>query len=392
MDTGTPPSKTRQFTPNHVLIGLRGSRGRPRLAKELEDLCRRRGWDTPDRATLEKALYRFETGRVTRPDDFYTRLLCEFYQRSAHEIFGDLEANEAAGTRNTLGFRSHKFIPLFIGAEAAAALVDAHSMREVDDQWTACHRMDVDNDLGICRLYVWPFGVAMFHLVEERQIDAVAELALWRRESYARNKDWAHQTLKRLTATPHPSSTYVLSLYWVTAAAWDAATRRTALQLMCIPRSLLKRDDVQGSADDARAHALLVERELLREGFDHPELVDFGMKGISCGFASWSGVVYHPIAEDRALHERDLVACELAVQAMWAYCDHIRSQVEEGTDPDIPTAYGWRFLRAMRSRITTERPTETSQHRAMREAIVETSGLAKHLALALETLRECEGR
>lgn len=391
MDTGTSGSD-RQFTPNEVLLGLRGQRGRPRVARELEALCRRRGWEIPSLATLEKALYRLETGRVTNPDDFYKRLLCEYYKRSPHEVFGNLEAAGLDDGSAVLRFRSHKFIPLFVGADGAEQLVSTHSMQSVADQWTACHSMEVDATPGRCRLYVWPFGVAMFHLVEEQTIGAVAELALWRRESYPQNRQWAEATLGQLLNLPNAAAPYVLSMYWVTAAGWDSSTRRTALQLMCIPRSLLKRDDVQSSPGDARAHALLVERELLREGFDHPALVDFGMKGIACGFASWSGVVYHPIAHDRALHERDLVACELAVQAMWAYCDHIRAEVEQGADPDIPSTYGWRFLRGMRSRITTERPTETSQHRAMREAIVETSGLEKHLALAQETLRECEGR
>lgn len=391
MDTGTSGGE-RQFAPNEVLLGLRGQRGRPRVAKELEALCRRRGWEIPSLATLEKALYRLETGRVTSPDDFYTRLLCEYYQRSAHEIFGNLDTASLADGAAALRFRSHKFIPLFVGADGAEQLVATHAMQSVPDQWTACHAMDIVSEQGVCHLYVWPFGVAMFHLVEELAINAVSELSLWRRESYPLNMRWAESTLRQLTNLPAAAAPYVLSMYWVTAACWDVATRRTALQLMCIPRSLLKRDDVQADPAEARAHAQLVERELLRDGFDHPGLVDFGMKGIACGFASWSGVVYHPTAEDRALHERDLVACELAVQAMWAYCDHVRTQVEQGADPDIPAAFGWRFLRAMRSRITTERPTETSQHRAMREAIVATSGLEKHLALTLETLRECEGR
>ncbi|MDQ4037767.1 MAG: hypothetical protein M3313_05330, partial [Actinomycetota bacterium] len=90
------------------------------------------------------------------------------------------------------------------------------------------------------------------------------------------------------------------------------------------------------------------------------------------------------------LLEHELVACELSVQAVWAYCDHLRQQVERGSDPVVAGEFGWRFLRGIRSRLTTERPQETSQHRSMREAVVETSGLARHLAQAVEILRECE--
>ena len=114
------------------------------------------------------------------------------------------------------------------------------------------------------------------------------------------------------------------------------------------------------------------------------------MKGISLGCASWSGVVYHPIARDRALREDELVTCELSVQAVWAYCDHLRQQVETGDDPVVPAKFGWRFLRGVRSRLTTERPQETSQHRSMRDAVVQTSGLGRHLTQAVEILRECD--
>jgi hypothetical protein len=149
---------------------------------------------------------------------------------------------------------------------------------------------------------------------------------------------------------------------------------------------LLEREVEQGVNSLARAE--LVEQSLLREGFDHAEVVEFGIKGIAKGFASWSGVVYFPVAESRALSEDELVRCELSVQAVWAYCDYIRNEVEQGLDPVVAGEYGWRFLRGVRSRLTTERPRESSQHRSMREAIIETSGLARHLSHAVETLRE----
>jgi hypothetical protein len=100
--------------------------------------------------------------------------------------------------------------------------------------------------------------------------------------------------------------------------------------------------------------------------------------------------VYHPNAPDRALREDELVTCELSFQAAWAYCDHLRQQVEKGHDPVVPAEFGWRFLRGVRSRLTTERAQETSQHRSMRDAVVQTSGLDRHLTQALEILRDCD--
>lgn len=54
----------------------------------------------------------------------------------------------------------------------------------------------------------------------------------------------------------------------------------------------------------------------------------------------------------------------------------------------VPAEFGWRFPRGIRSRLTTERPQETSKHRSMRDAVVQTSGLGRHLAQAVEILRE----
>ncbi|MEU9136219.1 hypothetical protein AB0D33_09670 [Streptomyces sp. NPDC048404] len=351
-----------------------------------------KGWSSPGLAALEKALYRIETGRVVRPDDFYTRLLCEAFGKSTRELFGDLDARALDREASVCGLRSHKFIPIFVGPDVAAKLVDSQGMNGASDQWVDCHRAEFPLSDAQCTLYSWPFGVVMYHLVEDRPIEQVAELAVWRRSSYEENMSWAQNELRRLTGVESLSASYVLSLYWLDNSVWSGIQLETALRMMCMPRVLLERDDVRSDTRDSFGHATLIEQALLREGFNHPEMVDFGIKGISHGFASWSGVVYHPVAPERGLSEQDLVACELTVQAIWAYCDYIRGQLEKGLDPEIPPEFGWRFLRGIRSRVTTERPRETSQHRAMREAVVETSGLARHLSQAVETLRECEGQ
>jgi hypothetical protein len=50
--------------------------------------------------------------------------------------------------------------------------------------------------------------------------------------------------------------------------------------------------------------------------------------------------------------------------------------------------YGWRFLRSAYFRLTTARPTETAQHRVMREAILATSELPDRLRAAQNALRD----
>jgi hypothetical protein len=377
------------MSPNAVLIRLREEQGwgRPRLAKQFELIGRQHGIPIPELAAMEKQIYRLETGRTLRPTPMYAKLYCLTFGRTTSELFGDLESEVSAGA--SCATRSHKFIPVFVGADVASALATAGGpWSRVDDQWTECRRRAVEHPVGSCQLYLWPFGVALFHLVEDLTLESVAHLAVWRRTTYEQNMQWTQDQLSALTASHVTAQPYVLSLYWVDAPAWQGNDLHTALRLMCIPRMLVPRADTID--ESCLASAALVERTLLENGFEHPELVDFGMKGISLGYASWSGVVYHPIARDRALREDELITCELSVQAVWAYCNHLRQQVEKGNDPIVPAEFGWRFLRGIRSRLTTERPQETSQHRSMRDAIVHTSGLDRHLAQAVEILRDCD--
>jgi hypothetical protein len=126
--------------------------------------------------------------------------------------------------------------------------------------------------------------VALFHLVEDLALDSVAHLAVWRRITYEQNMHWARDQLQALTGGEGGAQPYVLSLYWVDEPAWQGRDLLTALRLMCIPCVLVPR--VDNIDDSCLAPATLVERALLQDGFDHPELVDFSMKGISLGYAS----------------------------------------------------------------------------------------------------------
>jgi len=341
----------------------------------------------PTLDSITKAIRRHETGEST-PDELYSRLYCLTYQSTTHELFGTVD-EPADIAQQTFRSRSHKFIPAFVGADVVRRVVDEQHMQPTD-QWLDCWKTDHSHPEGACELYAWPFGVLMLHVTEELAFPNVAGLAVWRRSSYEDDLIWAAAELQALTGIPDVEAPYVLGIHWLLDTIWSGEDLTTALRLICMPRVLLERDD-EWDGTSGQAHAELVERALFREGFEHPEMVEFGIKGISHAFASWSGVVYHPTAPDRALPESDLVTCELAAQAIWSYCHHIRDRVEHGNDPDIEPEYGWRFLRAVRSRLVNPRPQETGQHRSMREAVLATSGLAAHLAEALEIVRESGG-
>ncbi|MCX4485756.1 hypothetical protein OG890_17670 [Streptomyces anulatus] len=57
--------------------------------------------------------------------------------------------------------------------------------------------------------------------------------------------------------------------------------------------------------------ACTVEESLLATGFDHPDIVSFGVRGVSTAYASHSS--------ERSLTTDELVACEPTVQALWCF-------------------------------------------------------------------------
>ncbi|WP_343948206.1 hypothetical protein [Nonomuraea longicatena] len=372
-----------------MLTAKRESRGwsRKRAAKELHRLGESRG--LPELDAIEKAIYRHETGRAVCRDPLYIELYCTVYSATSQELFGDITLTVRQPDRLS-GVRSHKFIPAFIEARQVVNLIAQEAMTPAGSKFgLECFRVNTSNPHGDCVLYVWPFGVAMFHLIEELELPNLAHLAIWRRQTYARDLSWASDYLSASLSASVDAS-YVLSTYWVHTPSWSAHEIDTALRIMCLPRILHERDSEMSST--SLAHAELVERSLLADGFEPGEMTSFSFKGVSLGYASWSGVVYYPIAPRRALAEDEIVNVELATQAMWTYCEFINEQVERGNDPEVPAQYGWRFLRGVRSRLINARPQETEYHKSMRMAILNTSGTLDRLSEAINIIRETSER
>lgn len=282
---------------------------------------------------------------------------------------------------------SHKFMPVFVGHYLAERLMKRIGLEAaagmLDTGFAPVDHPDADR----CSLYVHPCGVALFHVVQTRRPDTISDLAAWRYRTYLTDPSWAAQKLMELldtngTAGLRPE--YVFSAYWLHDHPWDEPRYETALQLIATPSPLVDRSN----PDTVKALGPNAEEALLSSGFVHPEVASIGVHGIAAGFVGWSGISYHPFAPERALTVEDLVEAEALAQLMWCYSAHIQRSVENGRDPNVPETYGWRFLRAAHSRLTSARPLETAQHRLMREAIVKTSGLTDILPAAQAALRE----
>jgi hypothetical protein len=217
------------------------------------------------------------------------------------------------------------------------------------------------------------------HVVEDAAWESIGEFAEWRYRTYDRNLDWFSGELVRLTGQ-EPESPYVFSFYWVEQTPWPSDQVASALRLISVPRALVGAD----GADRQR------ESELLARGFDDDGIRSFGVAGSGSGYASWSGVVYRPHEPGVGLAETDLLTMELAVQSVWAFCSSVAKDVERGEDPELRPGIDWRWLRGLRSRLVVARAQEDSHHRAMREALLETSGLLSMMDETVDILKECD--
>ncbi|MGD3109414.1 helix-turn-helix domain-containing protein [Streptomyces sp. YGL11-2] len=341
----------------------------------------------------DRAISKWEAGAdhyFPRPDSqsvldtALARASDEIRRRFAEALGASDEAPSATGA---IAVNSHKFVPVFIGVDHARRL-GAHMTVGTAAGWLESSLADVDHpEAPTCTLHVFACGVAVFHIIQPQEPATLSELAVWRYRSYASDLKWARAKIRDLLDEDHPhgpNPEYVLSLYWLTSSPWTGSEYDTALRLLSTPSVLVDR----GSPDGPVPLDGSVEETLLANGLDHPDIVSFGVRGVSTGYAGWSGVSYASVSQERSLTADELVGCELAVQALWCFTHQVQQRVEEGQDPSMPDRYGWRFLRAAYSRLSTARAQETAQHCLMREAIMKTSGLADRLRAAQDALRE----
>lgn len=281
---------------------------------------------------------------------------------------------------------SHKFIPAFVGIDAINTLARKPHFAHQPIDWVGCQAADLAHPGGELRLHAFPNGVVVAHLREVREPASITEFATWRYRSYLTDQEWVAGVLREELPGTVAEPDYVLSAYWLSESAWTGRDLDTAVRLLCTPSVLVDRSG-PGDPRPLEAH---VETALFSDGFEHPDVQSFGVPGVSVAYASWSGVAYHPLSAERALSKAELIDCELLVQMLWCYSDHVQRSIEHGQDPQVPADFGWRFLRAAHSRLTTARAQETSAHCLMRTAILETSGLPQRLLTAQQALREVD--
>ncbi len=398
--TGTAGSNSPR-QPNNVLAECRTALklSHEKLAYLVREKAREGRIQIGTLDSVTRHIKRIEAGHVRDPSAVYKNLLCAVLKKTEAALFGTVsQYGKYADSLNSSSsdqvdlcqIRNHKLIPAFIGANLAERVIDDLAMRGTSIHSIRCYHCSLShprNDVS-ADLWIWPFGVALFHLVEEVEFSNLAHLAIWHRRVYDEQMSWVNETIKYLLKSD-ASAQYAMPINWVTRSAWTKSRIGTALRILSAPRILLQRTAHTESSD--LAHAELVERALFQDGLGQFDSSEFGIEGISAGVASWSGVVYLAIAPHRALSESEILTYERTVQAAWSYCDWIRSQVETGNAPNVRPEHGARLLRALRSIVTNPRPEESSQIYPLRIAILKTSGITEHLNQATDATDGIKG-
>jgi hypothetical protein len=274
---------------NSTLRRLRGGLSRANLAARFEILCNQLRRDTkdplyrtPSRSAIEKQIYRLEKGVTRYPDELYKQLYCRYFGVSAHDLFGDLDAEPEPSDGSGFSLNNHKLIPMYVGPDAAQSAVQQLGMSQCDDQCPSCHSITVPHPRGLhARLWAWPFGVALFQIVESVTFPSLADLAIWHRRVYDEQMAWVNACAARLLDIRRPNAQYAMPVNFLTRSIWDEAELPAALRVLAMPRLLLKRD--AGNEQEDLSHARMVERSLLRDGFTGAHVAEFGVRGDLAG-------------------------------------------------------------------------------------------------------------
>ncbi|MGW5880254.1 helix-turn-helix domain-containing protein [Nocardiopsis terrae] len=341
--------------------------------------------------SADKALKRLETGQVQSPTDIYRRLISEVLHTSPAALFGAPRPKADESRPGQFIVSCRKYIPVRVDPTTADQIIRCPEMTAYSIDGVDCARTKLTwphDPHALVSVTAFPFGVVVAELRETNTFANLAELAVWRHTSYETDRPRVDALLRSTWPSISVSPEYVLGTWWLAQSSWADRDLDTAVRIMSTPSALLRRQG-EPTIEQLRAGAEIAERTVWQTGFEASNgLVDFGVPGVSVGYASWSGIAYAPVAADRALQPGELGDFETLCQALWSWCHSINTTVEAGEDPSADPTYGWRWLRGICSRITRPRPTETRQVRAMRDAVIDTSELRTMIPTAVDLLRD----
>lgn len=343
-----------------------------RAALEIRSASARAG--QPDLAVDGNMVSRWERG--IRPSRFYARWIAEAYSRSAVELGlttrpAPRTLGSTRGSNRTLVVRSHTFVPVYCSTPAALEAVTTRPPSAAAYQAAAGRQY-----ASSLSAHAFPFGIVVLHIREEIEFPGVAWLAAWRKATYHHVRRAIDSELATISgAAP---TEYVFSMYDILQHPWAPGRQlRSGVRLVSMPSVLLSRSerwDVS-QAEISRGHEL--EARLIAQGFEHSEIHEFGISGVSVGCASWSAIAYHALGPEKHVGSDRLVNIEVLTQALWAWCSRVTA--DQRPLADYPS-FGVEGLRSYAARLAApSQPMEGTDECLAREAIVNTSRLRSML-------------
>lgn len=295
------------------------------------------------------------------------------------------QKRSAQSSSESICIESHKFVPVYLGHRPEVGLPRP-------SPWIPYNQLDTPEG-SLC---VFESGVGVWHLRETIEVESIVDLAVWRRDSYHNILGGDHSIHKRLPSVlsmPAGPKTqplrsfigkpgYVLSAYFVRSHCWPESQLKTGLKLMCSPHVLHGSDDQVVEGPRVRA----LERLLLTQGIDHPDVREFGIYGIAFGYASWAGVSLFDFVDDNSSLGAEIIQFELALQSVWWLCHCLGNMPPNQGRKGRAAGHSWRNVAADLAKLKSIGPTEHTPRRTMVEAILATSRIDHVAAEAQKSL------
>lgn len=337
--------------------------------------------------TIVKAIRRVENGEIQVPrEQWYIDAFSQVLDLSPEELFGVSRVEDSDSPAERFAITSHKFVPVYIGAEAAAEIAADPDMVPGTCEWMPVHTMTAPIPGATCTITCFEFGVLLFHIIESGPFPSIGELAVWRVTSEAEREGDVTEFIRARWPQAPSAASHTFHAYWLDRSGWDGDDLGTAMRLICHSSTLLQRRTRELPFEEALVRAEAAERDRFAQGFVEQDMPAVGVDGVSIGYVCWSGLSYLSLAPERAVRQDEMATFETVVQALWCYCNVIAEAVAEQADPQVPDQYGKRFLRACWRRLTSPGPHDTGQVRQLHEGILETSRIKDMLADAITDL------
>jgi DNA-binding winged helix-turn-helix (wHTH) protein len=278
---------------------------------------------------------------------------------------------------------SHLYAPVFLGEEAFQKL----NLPKVRNDWLEYKVLET----AAAVLCLSPSGFGVWHLTQKHQVQAVTQIAMWRRDTYNEIFDRKHsissrtkEVLRLIDADKYSKPELGLVGYVFSVIQLEGKVSRRNETTRNLLKTLASLSRLEGAQTDG-AEIVKRENSLLSGEVEFGDLEEFGHSGEDLGFAGWGGVsICHPTTNSSPLSE-SLVEFEIVVQTLWWACKCVIGM--RLSDDPKQVVRGRKLtpaIRRMYAQMRTILARETPSQRSMVEAILNTSRIKQMVEAAID--------